>query len=499
MRRLLKFISFILVLCTITSLFVACKKDEEDPDEDENEDFTGSISGDGNTESPDENPDNTPPIGEGEKDKVYEIRTPDDLKSINQNGKYILMNDIDLSGIDFSPIGTYGYPFRGEFDGQGFSIKNLKISTSEEDIGNSLTFKYVYAGLFGVTDSANIHNIKFENADISSDSTTEYCFVLSGIIAGYMQNTTVSNCEISGKVTAKSKYFCSYAAGVAAFARESSVRDVSLSCNILSDESANRAYAGGTVAFVTDSSSIVKCFTSGTVKSVSTYGNSYSGGIAGMIRNSELTACRNNADVIAEVSSYSDKSGNVGAAYAGGVTAVAGADILEYSSKISRCYSTSASVTANGNGNSVYAAGIAAKVDMAEFTHCYSLSAVKAETKGNKSAFSASAFAYLTGQDYKVNGCFATGNAEIIADMNTRVNIGTFCAYPKSNDDAVNFTNNIYSASATFLVNGATATEFLAKTGTSRLASLFNLEYIVSELKWNATEWQTVDGVITAL
>ena len=97
MRRLLKFISFILVLCTITSLFVACKKDEEDPDEDENEDFTGSISGDGDTEAPDENPDDTPPIGEGEKDKVYEIRTPDDLKSINQNGKYILrIEDTDL-------------------------------------------------------------------------------------------------------------------------------------------------------------------------------------------------------------------------------------------------------------------------------------------------------------------------------------------------------------------------------------------------------------------
>ena len=50
---------------------------------------------------------------------------------------YYLTADIDLSGWDWTPIGT-SLPFTGTFDGQGYVIKNLKI-----------TMSYQYVGLFG--------------------------------------------------------------------------------------------------------------------------------------------------------------------------------------------------------------------------------------------------------------------------------------------------------------------------------------------------------------
>lgn len=68
----------------------------------------------------------------------------------NLSGKYILMNDIDLSGYDnWDPIGNYGGYFEGTFDGNGFVISNLKIDRSKED----------NAGLFGIAAGAEIKTL----------------------------------------------------------------------------------------------------------------------------------------------------------------------------------------------------------------------------------------------------------------------------------------------------------------------------------------------------
>src|SRR5699024_135510 len=66
------------------------------------------------------------------------IKTAQDLQNINNDmsGKYILMGDIDLSGIsDWAPIGHTDtedwYPqasFTGELNGNGYVIKNLTIN-----------------------------------------------------------------------------------------------------------------------------------------------------------------------------------------------------------------------------------------------------------------------------------------------------------------------------------------------------------------------------------
>lgn len=75
---------------------------------------------------------------------------------VNNGDQYAvacLANDIDMKGIDnWEPIGTYAHPFRGIFDGRGFTINNLKVSKS----GSGTQA----AGLFGVIDVfADINNV----------------------------------------------------------------------------------------------------------------------------------------------------------------------------------------------------------------------------------------------------------------------------------------------------------------------------------------------------
>ena len=56
------------------------------------------------------------------------IYTAEDLNSVRNNlsGKYILMNDINLSSWgEWTPIGTDRAPFTGVFDGNGWSITDM--------------------------------------------------------------------------------------------------------------------------------------------------------------------------------------------------------------------------------------------------------------------------------------------------------------------------------------------------------------------------------------
>ena len=58
------------------------------------------------------------------------IKTADELQAMQDNlsGKYILMNDIDLAGYDWTAVGTYDNRFAGEFNGNGYINLHTKIT-----------------------------------------------------------------------------------------------------------------------------------------------------------------------------------------------------------------------------------------------------------------------------------------------------------------------------------------------------------------------------------
>ena len=123
---------------------------------------------------------------------VYQIGTPSELLWLadrvnggSGNQDAVLTNDIDMTGVKWTPIGTKDSAFEwGEFDGLGYVIKNLTVSDSSLE----------YAGLFGyVTDHATIKNLGV----FGEFSGGEYV----GGIAGYSENSEITNCFFIGTVS----------------------------------------------------------------------------------------------------------------------------------------------------------------------------------------------------------------------------------------------------------------------------------------------------------
>lgn len=74
------------------------------------------------------------------------------------NNDYILMSNLDLTGLDWGPIGVGGPPFDRIFNGNGYVIRNLTINNGAMD--GAALFGYVGPG-------GKISNLGLENVNIS--------------------------------------------------------------------------------------------------------------------------------------------------------------------------------------------------------------------------------------------------------------------------------------------------------------------------------------------
>lgn len=127
--------------------------------------------------------------GRGTKEEPWLIENAEQLAYLAQqvnNGTdyerahFLLVSDLDLSGKEWTPIGTDGNPFWGGFDGGGHTITGMTITGKEAS----------YVGLFGechnfTTASSYIKSVTVKGANISGKS-----FV--GAIAG--EGANISDC-----------------------------------------------------------------------------------------------------------------------------------------------------------------------------------------------------------------------------------------------------------------------------------------------------------------
>src|SRR5688572_1439533 len=130
------------------------------------------------------------------------IRNMTDLRNMAQNlsGNYILAGYITMEPNEplFVPIGSPFNPFRGTFDGAGFTISNLRIQTNGG----------FYTGLFGATDGAALDRILLNNVNVSGGSFT-------GAIVGTMVRTTIRDSWVTGTVSCPTSSPSSWAVGMA--------------------------------------------------------------------------------------------------------------------------------------------------------------------------------------------------------------------------------------------------------------------------------------------
>lgn len=160
-----------------------------------------------------------------------------DERKKNYAGETVtLVNDLDLSGIEFAPIGSTSIKvFKGTFDGNGHTISNININTDKNNVG-----------LFGYVKDATIKNVGIESGNITS--TKDY---VAGIVGRATGNTTVQNCYNKANITGQS-------------------------------------YIGGIVGEATDEITIQNCYNVGDITA-----NSNSGGIVGIINKGTIQNCYN--------------------------------------------------------------------------------------------------------------------------------------------------------------------------------------------------------------
>ena len=123
----------------------------------------------------------------------------------NYDNKYVeLAADIDLDGEEWTPIGVATYTtnnyapaegskvFCGEFDGNGKTLSNLKVT---KDIEGSDPDEDANLGLFGITgEGAVIKDLTITNVDISTTGRNV------GALAGFAYKATLDNITIDGDI-----------------------------------------------------------------------------------------------------------------------------------------------------------------------------------------------------------------------------------------------------------------------------------------------------------
>lgn len=298
--------------------------------------------------------------GDGTTSNPYEISSKDELSKlatqVNDKGfdykgeRFALLDDIDLAGTTWMPIGGASSAFSGQLNGKGHTIKNLTVSPRES-----------YAGLFGLIKNAVIESLTIENGTVTCErGGTSFCGGLAGGGTLTATNIHLTNVEVKGNY---------YAGGILGFGG-GTMTDCSNAGG-----SVEGRYAGGMAGLGNTNGSFefTRCTNSAAIK-----GEAYAGGISGdhrgegnnfancrneglvngriasgiAIYGQSFTACTNAGEVIGQQgmacgitnrAKYVERCGNTG-----DVSGSTASGITWHAIKIENCYNTG-KITGNGN------------------------------------------------------------------------------------------------------------------------------------------------------
>ena len=238
--------------------------------------------------------------------KTYTVYNADGLLAWNEAAQKdgsincTLNADIDLTGKDWTPIGTSsGNSYTGTFDGGGHTITGLTVTTNDQ-----------FVGLFGYLNSAGtVKNVVMEGIQITSN----HMFGCTGGVVGYSWGT-IENCSVSGSVSGTmcvggvvgtqwvgSITGCSSSAtvkgtvDVGGVAGQTDLGATLTACyatgNVTIEIDPIKDIAGGGLVGLNGECSLLACYAIGNVTSTgSSTGNVYIGGFLGE-NNSFVTAC----------------------------------------------------------------------------------------------------------------------------------------------------------------------------------------------------------------
>ena len=207
--------------------------------------------------------------------KTYTVYNADGLLAWNEAAQKdrsincTLTADIDLTGKDWSPIGTNFYnSYTGTFDGGGHTIMGLTVTTNDQ-----------YVGLFGRLGRAGtVKNVVMEGIQITCNHRLGY----AGGVAGFSWGGTIENCSVSGSVSGT---IC--AGGVVGIQWEASITGCSSSATVK-----GMVQVGGVAGETNSGATMAACYATGNVTiEIDPINNILGGGLVGFNAGSSVLAC----------------------------------------------------------------------------------------------------------------------------------------------------------------------------------------------------------------
>ena len=226
-----------------------------------------------------------------ESDGTYTVTSADGLMNVAKlvNGgktdiNITLTADIDLTGKDWTPIGTsFSNKYTGTFDGGGHTIKGLTVTTNDQ-----------FVGLFGsIGYAGTVKNVMMEDVQITSNRSSGF----AGGVAGYSDGT-IENCSVSGSVSGTV-----YVGGVVGAQWNGSITGCSSSATVK-----GTVYVGGVAGQTNGGATLTACYATGNVIiEIAPKKNISGGGLVGMNGGKGVRACY----ATGNVTSTGSSTGNV--------------------------------------------------------------------------------------------------------------------------------------------------------------------------------------------
>ena len=233
-----------------------------------------------------------------------------------------LSSDLDLENEVWKPIGTKENSFKGVFNGNGYKIKNLKLSTVDEEYKDD--DERLFIGLFGYNEGI-IRNVRIESGTIDSsvdnkytagmvaglslgivemccnegDVTLDNIFAFGGVVGKIKENSRVFKCYNLGEINSNESTNCNVVGGVVGDGSRFGNQEISqcynignITCNQININNVIIGGVCGNLFGIADS-----CYNTGNLKLDNSQGKfniwPACGGVIGQSSNAYRTICCN--------------------------------------------------------------------------------------------------------------------------------------------------------------------------------------------------------------
>lgn len=319
------------------------------------------------------------------------------------NKDVILEKDIDLTGVEWIPVGSdknTGTGYAGDFNGNGKFIYNLVVESDASNVG--------FFG--GLAAGGTVHDVKFANAQVTANSGGAYAGVIAGSSMGKIESCNVRSSQVTGHYAGAIvgnnsvqvngcnaldvEVSATHAAGGIAGANYGKTEYCSVSGNSHITTTGSSTRAGGIIGTssqesgVSTSGRLLKCAVDG-----ATISGTWAGGIAGDNSFGIVAQCIAHKVIVTHTSDEAsfrlggvvgyNTRGNVVASYAAystvggqGLTSEAMGGIVGYNNNKSAyvygCYSTHVLILGSVNGDEAGIGSIAGYTS-GHVTSCYAI------------------------------------------------------------------------------------------------------------------------------